>query len=86
MKILDVKDYNPISSPSFMFDDDIESQVKAILKNVIKYQDQACIEATLKYDHVKMNSFKMKPEVLKQRFDQADPSLIEALTLAKKKN
>ena len=85
MKILDVKDYNPISSPSFMFDDEIESQVKAILKEVFENQDQACIDATLKFDRVKMNSFKMKPEVLKQRFEKADPALIEALTLAKKR-
>lgn len=85
MKLLSVKDYNQLSSPSSLFDDEIESQVKTILKNVLDHQDQACIEETFKYDGVRMTSFRMNPEVLKQRFEEADPALIEALTLAKKR-
>jgi len=83
MKILNVNEYSNNLAPSSMFDDPIELQVKAILKDVYERKDQACIEATLTFDHVVMTSFKMHPEVLKQRFTEADPVLIEALTLAK---
>lgn len=83
MRILKTQDYRLETNVNLFEEDAIETSVKAILNDVILRRDFACIEATLKYDKVSMQSFKMDPNILKQRFEEADPKLIEALKLAK---
>jgi histidinol dehydrogenase len=85
MKIITSSQYRIETSTQLFQEDEIEKSVKAILNDVILRKDQACIEATLKFDKVKMSKFKMDPKVMKQRFDEADPELVKALTLAKER-
>lgn len=83
MRILKTQDYRLETNLNLFKEDAIETSVKAILNDVILRRDLACIEATLKFDKVAMQSFKVDPNLLKQRFEEADPKLIEALKLAK---
>lgn len=83
MKILNTQDYRFEGSLNLFKEDAIETSVKAILNDVILRKDLACIEATQRFDHVTLTSFKMDPAILQQRFTQADPQFIEALKLAK---
>jgi histidinol dehydrogenase len=85
MKIMSSSQYRFETSTSLFQEDEIEKSVKVILNDVITRKDQACIEATLKFDKVKMSQFKMDPQVMKQRFDEADPKLVQALILAKQR-
>jgi histidinol dehydrogenase len=85
MKIMTSSQYRSDNTISLFQEDEIERSVKTILNDVITRQDQACIDATLKFDKVKMTKFKMDPSVMRKRFDEADPKLIEALTLAKQR-
>jgi histidinol dehydrogenase len=85
MKIISSTQYRQDNTTSLFQEDDIERSVKTILNDVILRKDQACIDATLKFDKVKMTCFKMDPKIMKQRFDEADSDLIEALTIAKQR-
>ena len=83
MKIIQSSDYKVQLKTHLFEEDEIEKQVKSILNDVILRQDQACIEATLKFDRVAMSSFKMKPDVMKKHFDEADPEFLNALIQAR---
>jgi histidinol dehydrogenase len=85
MKILTSSQYRNDNTISLFQEDEIEKSVKTILNDVITRQDQACIDATLKFDKVKMTNFKMDPSDMQKRFEEADPKLVEALTLAKQR-
>lgn len=83
MRIIKTQDYRLESNQNLFKEDVIETSVKAILNDVILRKDLACIEATQRFDKVSLESFKMDPSIMKQRFEEADPQLIEALKLAK---
>lgn len=82
MKIMPLSEYVKPSSLELFQEDELERKVKAILNDVIVRKDLACIDATLKYDHVVKTSFKMSAALLKKRFEEADPILIQALKRA----
>jgi histidinol dehydrogenase len=83
MRIIKTQNYRLETNLNLFKEDAIETRVKAILNDVILRKDLACIEATQRFDNVSMKSFKMDPKVMKKRFEEADPQLIEALKLAK---
>ncbi|MBS3990887.1 MAG: histidinol dehydrogenase [Erysipelothrix sp.] len=83
MRIIKTQDYRLETNLNLFKEDTIETRVKAILNDVILRKDLACIEATQRFDKVSMKSFKMDLKIMKKRFEEADPQLIEALKLAK---